>query len=103
MNNIPRPHHPHGDDDRLLTIDEVSELTRICVATLRWMRHTTAPARAASSRPAGSCTGTATSSTGSTATTTAIPSRREAARVCRQADVIFEREGGRHGKHREAR
>lgn len=35
-----RPEHPHGDDDRLLTIDEVAALTRICVATLRWMRHT---------------------------------------------------------------
>lgn len=39
MNNIARPQHPHGHDDRLLTIEEVSELTRICVATLRWMRH----------------------------------------------------------------
>jgi predicted DNA-binding transcriptional regulator AlpA len=35
-----RPREPHGDDDRLLTIEEVSELTRICVASLRWMRHT---------------------------------------------------------------
>lgn len=32
------PQHPHGEDDRLLTIEEVSELTRVCVATLRWMR-----------------------------------------------------------------
>lgn len=35
-----RPEHAHGEDDRLLTIEEVAELTRICVATLRWMRHT---------------------------------------------------------------
>jgi predicted DNA-binding transcriptional regulator AlpA len=33
------PQHPRGDDDRLLTFEEVAELTRICVATLRWMRH----------------------------------------------------------------
>lgn len=39
MNGYPRPQHPRGADDRLLTIDEVSELTRVCVATLRWMRH----------------------------------------------------------------
>jgi predicted DNA-binding transcriptional regulator AlpA len=38
--NQDRPQHPHGEDDRLLTIQEVSELTRVCVATLRWMRHT---------------------------------------------------------------
>lgn len=37
--NYQRPQHPHGQDDRLLTIEEVSELTRICIATLRWMRH----------------------------------------------------------------
>jgi predicted DNA-binding transcriptional regulator AlpA len=40
MNNYSRPQHSHGEDDRLLTIEEVSELTRVCVATLRWMRHT---------------------------------------------------------------
>jgi hypothetical protein len=34
------PQHRHGADDRLLTIEEVAELTRICVATPRWMRHT---------------------------------------------------------------
>jgi hypothetical protein len=34
-----RPEHPQGEDDQLLTIDEVAALTRICVATLRWMRH----------------------------------------------------------------
>jgi predicted DNA-binding transcriptional regulator AlpA len=48
--SYPRPQHPHGEDDRLLTIEEVSELTRICVATLRWMRHTGAGPR--SFRPA---------------------------------------------------
>jgi predicted DNA-binding transcriptional regulator AlpA len=36
----PRPQQPHGTDDRLLTIEEVANLTRVCVATLRWMRHT---------------------------------------------------------------
>ncbi len=39
MNDYSRPRHPHGEDDRLLTIEEVAELTRICVATLRWMRY----------------------------------------------------------------
>jgi predicted DNA-binding transcriptional regulator AlpA len=48
--SYPRPQHPHGEDDRLLTIEEVSELTRICVATLRWMRYTGAGPR--SFRPA---------------------------------------------------
>jgi hypothetical protein len=33
------PQHPHGEDDRLLTIDEVAELTRLPVATLRFKRH----------------------------------------------------------------
>lgn len=35
-----RPVHAHGEDDRLLTIEEAAEVTRICVASLRWMRHT---------------------------------------------------------------
>lgn len=34
-----RPEHAHGEDDRLLTIEEVAELTRICVATLRFKRY----------------------------------------------------------------
>jgi predicted DNA-binding transcriptional regulator AlpA len=34
------PEQPHGEDDRLLTIEEVADLTRACIATLRWMRHT---------------------------------------------------------------
>jgi hypothetical protein len=46
---------PHGEDDRLLTIQEVSELTRVCVATLRWMRHTSTGPTSASSRHAASC------------------------------------------------
>jgi predicted DNA-binding transcriptional regulator AlpA len=33
------PQHPHGEDDRLLIIDEVAELTRLPVATLRFKRH----------------------------------------------------------------
>lgn len=37
--SYPRPQDPRGADDRLLTLEEVSELTRICVATPRWMRH----------------------------------------------------------------
>jgi len=34
-----RPTDPHGDDDRLLTIDEAAALTRLPVATLRYKRH----------------------------------------------------------------
>lgn len=34
-----RPTDPHGDDDRLLTIDEVADLTRLPIATLRYKRH----------------------------------------------------------------
>lgn len=33
-----RPLDPHGKDDRLLTITEVAELTRLPVATLRFKR-----------------------------------------------------------------
>ena len=33
------PLHPHGEDDRLLTITEVADLTRLPVATLRFKRH----------------------------------------------------------------
>ena len=35
-----RPQHAHGGDDVLLTIDQVAELTNICLNTLRYMRHT---------------------------------------------------------------
>ena len=31
--------HPHGEDDRLLTISEVADLTRLPIATLRFKRH----------------------------------------------------------------
>lgn len=34
----PQPQHPHGNDDRLLTLAEVAELTRLPVATLRYKR-----------------------------------------------------------------
>ena len=34
-----RPEHPQGDDDRLLTIVEAAELTRLPVGTLRYKRH----------------------------------------------------------------
>ena len=34
-----RPQQPRGADDQLLTIEQVYELTGICVNTLRWMRH----------------------------------------------------------------
>jgi len=34
----PQPQHAHGNDDRLLTIDEVADLTRLPVATLRYKR-----------------------------------------------------------------
>lgn len=34
-----RPQHPHGQDDRLLTIDEAAELTRLPIATLRYKRY----------------------------------------------------------------
>ena len=33
------PQHPHGEDDRLLTSDEVAELTHLPVAALRFKRH----------------------------------------------------------------
>lgn len=33
------PEHPHGDDDPILTADEVCALTRVYPATLRWRRH----------------------------------------------------------------
>jgi excisionase family DNA binding protein len=35
----PQHQHQHGDDDRLLTIDEVAELLRCPTATLRYWRH----------------------------------------------------------------
>jgi predicted DNA-binding transcriptional regulator AlpA len=35
----PKPQHPHGDDDRLLTTDEVAELLRTPPATLRYWRN----------------------------------------------------------------
>lgn len=41
MNEPPRfkrPLHPRGEDDELLTLVQVSELTGIPVNTLRWMR-----------------------------------------------------------------
>lgn len=34
-----RPQERHGEDDRLLTIDEVADLTRLPVATLRFKRY----------------------------------------------------------------
>lgn len=34
-----RPTDPHGDDDRLLTIDEAAAIVRAPVATLRYWRH----------------------------------------------------------------
>ncbi|MGI8760008.1 MAG: helix-turn-helix transcriptional regulator [Jatrophihabitantaceae bacterium] len=34
-----RPTEPHGHDDRLLTITEAADLTRLPVATLRFKRH----------------------------------------------------------------
>lgn len=33
------PEHPHGEDDRLLTIEEVADILRTPVATLRYWRH----------------------------------------------------------------
>lgn len=33
------PEHPHGDDDVILSIAEVSALTRACTSTLRYWRH----------------------------------------------------------------
>lgn len=33
------PQRPHGEDDRLLTIDEVAALVRLPVATLRYKRY----------------------------------------------------------------
>lgn len=33
------PQQPHGEDDRLLTIDEVADLVRLPVATLRYKRY----------------------------------------------------------------
>ncbi len=35
-----RPQQPRGEDDQLLTIDQVAALTHVCVATLRYKRHT---------------------------------------------------------------
>lgn len=34
-----RPQHPQGQDDRLLTIEEVADLTRLPIATLRFKRY----------------------------------------------------------------
>ena len=34
-----QPQHPRGNDDRLLTLTEVAELTRLPIATLRFKRH----------------------------------------------------------------
>lgn len=37
--NHQQPHHRRGEDDRLLTIGEVAELTRLPIATLRFKRY----------------------------------------------------------------
>ncbi len=37
--NHQQPQHSHGEDDRLLTISEVAELTRLPIATLRFKRY----------------------------------------------------------------
>ena len=67
MSNIQRgtvPDTPHADDE-LLTIQEVADVVRVPVATLRYWR-TSAPARAASALAAASATGAPRSSPGST-------------------------------------